>query len=111
MTPNLRELAEEAKDESYPPVMARPLFCSVEVLRYVEAATPSAIIALLDENERLEKLDWVEALKIAEDVFNQYKINQPKWWKRMDGTPILNDISVLMAEAYLKGFKGRNNGN
>ncbi len=44
--------------------------------------------------------DFVGSLKIAEAVFAQYRIDQPKWWKRMDGTPILNDVAVRMAEAF-----------
>jgi hypothetical protein len=45
-------------------------------------------------------LDFVRALKIAEGVFEQYGKDQPKWWRRMDGTPILNDVAVRMAEAF-----------
>lgn len=45
-------------------------------------------------------LDFVRALKIAEGVFEQYRKDQPKWWRRMDGTPILNDVAVRMAEAF-----------
>lgn len=45
-------------------------------------------------------MNFVEALKIAEGVFEQYRKDQPKWWKRMDGTPILNDVAVRMAEAF-----------
>lgn len=47
-------------------------------------------------------MSFVEALKLAESVMEQYRLDQPKWWKRMDGTPILNDVSVRMAEAFLK---------
>ena len=47
-------------------------------------------------------LDFVIALKIAERVFEQYSKDQPKWWKRMDGTPILNDVAVRMAQAFVK---------
>lgn len=45
-------------------------------------------------------LDFVRALKIAEGVFERYGKDQPKWWRRMDGTPILNDVAVRMAEAF-----------
>lgn len=45
-------------------------------------------------------MNFVEALKVAEAVFETYKYDQPKWWKRMDGTPILNDVAVRMAEAF-----------
>lgn len=45
-------------------------------------------------------MDFVEALAIANGVFDQYKADQLKWWKRMDGTPILNDVAVRMAMAF-----------
>lgn len=44
--------------------------------------------------------DFVWLLSIAEGVFAKYKVEQPRWWKRMDGTPILNDVAVRMAEAF-----------
>jgi hypothetical protein len=47
----------------------------------------------------------IEALKVCDRVFNKYKDDQPHWWKRMDGTPILNDVSVRMAEAFLEEFR------
>jgi len=47
-------------------------------------------------------MDFIQALKIAQDVFEQYHIDQPKMWKRMDGTPILNDVGVRMAMAFLE---------
>lgn len=45
-------------------------------------------------------LDFIEALFIANGVFDQYKVDQYKWWHTMDGTPILNDVAVRMAEAF-----------
>lgn len=45
-------------------------------------------------------MDFVDALKIAQDVMDQYKCDHPKWWKRMDGTPILNDLPVRMASEF-----------
>lgn len=45
-------------------------------------------------------IGFVEALAIAEGVLARYKQDQPKWWKRMDGTPIVNDIAVRMAQAF-----------
>ena len=50
-------------------------------------------------------LDFVKALKIAEGVFEKYRTDQPKWWRRMDGTPILNDVAVRMAEAFRDHMK------
>lgn len=46
-------------------------------------------------------MDFVKALEIAKGVLEQYRQDQPKWWKRMDGTPILNDVAVRMAEAFI----------
>ncbi len=46
-------------------------------------------------------MDFVEALKIAEGVMSYYKTNHPIWYRRMEGTPILNDIPCLMAEAFV----------
>lgn len=43
---------------------------------------------------------FVQSLKTAQAVFERYKEEQPKWWKRMDGTPILNDVAVRMAQAF-----------
>lgn len=51
--------------------------------------------------ERLKAPDFVTALSVANDVFKQYQKDQYKWWRRMDGTPILNDIAVRMAEAFI----------
>jgi hypothetical protein len=46
--------------------------------------------------------DLVTCLALAQEVFEQYKIDHPKWWKRMDGTPILNDVAVLMAQKFVE---------
>ena len=45
-------------------------------------------------------MDFIQALDIANAVFDQYKVHHLKWWKRIDGTPILNDVSVRMATAF-----------
>ncbi len=45
-------------------------------------------------------MNFIEAMKVAEGVFEQYRLHQLKWWRRMDGTPILNDIAVRMAVAF-----------
>jgi hypothetical protein len=55
------------------------------------------------------KTDFVTCLKLAEEVFEQYKDAHPKWWRRMDGTPILNDVSVLMAEKFNNHIYGLEN--
>lgn len=46
-------------------------------------------------------MNFIEALKVANGVLETYKREQPKWWARMDGTPILNDLAVRMAEAFV----------
>jgi hypothetical protein len=39
-----------------------------------------------------ETMDWVgQGLDV-------WKIRRPKWWKRIDGTPIPNDLTVVIAE-------------
>jgi hypothetical protein len=47
-------------------------------------------------------MNFLQALKIAEGVLNQYREDHPKWWKRMDGTPILSDLAVRMAAAFVE---------
>lgn len=41
---------------------------------------------------------WSDALLIIQRGMDEYKARHPKWWKRMDGTPILNDLPVVIAE-------------
>ncbi|MGM3410601.1 hypothetical protein [Ralstonia holmesii] len=53
-----------------------------------------------DEREDEAPFDFHRALQIANGVMEQYKSDQPRWWKRMDGTPILNDLPVIMALAF-----------
>jgi len=55
------------------------------------------------------KTDFVICLKLAEEAFEQYKEAQPKWWRRMAGTPILNDVAVLMAEKFNSHIYGLEN--
>lgn len=47
-------------------------------------------------------MNFIEAMKIAEGVLAQYKIDQLKWWKRLDGTPMLNDLAVRFSEAFME---------
>lgn len=49
-------------------------------------------------------MDFIDALNIATGVFDQYKIDQLKWWKKMDGTPILNDVAVRMAMEFVHAW-------
>lgn len=46
-------------------------------------------------------IGFIAALKICETVMADYKRDHLKWWKRMDGTPILNDLPVRMATAFI----------
>lgn len=46
-------------------------------------------------------MNFVEALKVSQGVLETYKQNYPKFWLKLDGTPILNDLSVRMAEAFV----------
>lgn len=55
----------------------------------------------------MANLDFVESMEIARGVLAQYKLDHLKWWRRMDGTPILNDLAVRMAIAFLKAERER----
>lgn len=57
--------------------------------------------------EVLAPLDFVQALGIAQSVFDLYKKEQYVWWRKMDGTPMLNDIAVRMAEAFRDAVSGK----
>lgn len=52
------------------------------------------------EGESHVPIGFVDALAVAQGVLARYKQDHLKWWKRMDGTPLLNDIAVRMAEAF-----------
>ncbi len=41
---------------------------------------------------------WTDALLIIQRGMDAYKAKHLKWWKWMDGTPILNDLPVMIAE-------------
>lgn len=76
-----------------------------ETLSMEDGATPADYLQRARDirewcHDHQSALNFVDALKIAESVFEQYHKDQPKWWKRMDGTPILNDVAVRMAEAF-----------
>lgn len=59
-------------------------------------------LAALNKHLSSRKLDFVAAIKIAEGVMGKYREEQPKWWKRMDGTPIINDLPTRMAVAFVE---------
>ncbi len=44
--------------------------------------------------------DFVASLDIAQATLEKYKADWPKWFKRIDHTPIPNDLCCRMAEAY-----------
>lgn len=78
-----------------------------EIMSMEDGATPADYLQRARDirewcHDHQTPLNFVDALKIAEEVFEQYHKDQPKWWRRMDGTPILNDIAVRMAEAFRK---------
>lgn len=50
------------------------------------------------------RFDFADALKRADNVFHKYREDQPKWWRRMDGTPILNDVAVRMAQEIISAY-------
>jgi hypothetical protein len=45
-----------------------------------------------------EVMDFVQAMQKADEIFEEYKRSHPMWWKLLDGTPIINDLSVKFAE-------------
>lgn len=76
-----------------------------EIMSMEDGATPADYLQRARDirewcHDHQTPLNFVDALKIAEAVFEQYQKDQPKWWRRMDGTPILNDVAVRMAEAF-----------
>lgn len=79
--------------------MTRPTIAELE--KILSSDEPCSIELLPNgELRAVPRMDFVAALKIAEGVFEQYRKDQPKWWCKMDGTPILNDVAVRMAEAF-----------
>lgn len=54
-------------------------------------------------------MNFIEAMKIAEGVLAKYKIDQLKWWKRLDGTPMLNDLAVRFSEAFMEAATEKKN--
>lgn len=51
------------------------------------------------------QFDFADALKRADNVLQKYREDQPKWWRRMDGTPILNDVAVRMAQEIISVYR------
>lgn len=56
-------------------------------------------------SEKPLAFDFIASLDIATAVLEKYKADWPKWFKRIDGTPIPNDLCCRMAEAYRDEFK------
>ena len=46
-------------------------------------------------------MDFITAMNIVEEGFRVWreKPHNAKWWRRIDGTPIPNDLAVNIAEA------------
>src|SRR5208283_1415179 len=65
------------------------------------AEPPSATAAKCQPTPPTATFGFTEALALADTVLATYKAEQYAWWKRMDGTPMLNDIAVRMATAFL----------
>jgi hypothetical protein len=81
-----------------------------EIMSMEDGATPADYLQRARDirewcHDHQTPLDFVESLKIAESVFEKYRNDQPKWWRRMDGTPILNDVAVRMAEAFRDHYR------
>lgn len=44
-------------------------------------------------------MNFTERLRVINDIFDKYKTDYPKFGKRLNGTPIQNDISVRIANS------------
>jgi len=51
-----------------------------------------------------ERLSFMEAMSLAERGLEIWKAKEhnAKWWRRIDGTPIPNDLLVNIAEEFAK---------
>lgn len=63
----------------------------------LETPSPSGDSAALSSNP---KLDYVEALRIADAIFETYRTDWPSYWRKLEGTPIRNDLAVRIAQAF-----------
>jgi hypothetical protein len=101
------------------PVVIEPRFSRYDILRQaiIEVLPKELNVRVQERYEdllarngavwarhKLEDFDFVHALSVAKEVFEHYKIDHHRWWRRMDGTPILNDVAVRMAEAFRDAF-------
>lgn len=52
-------------------------------------------------------MTFSEAFEIIEEGFNEWKNKEhnKRWWKKIDGTPIPNDLKVNIAMAFAKRDK------
>ena len=51
---------------------------------------------------RHKPLDFVSALAIADRALGTLKSDYPRWWRRIDDTPLPNDIAVRIAVAFVE---------
>ena len=67
-----------------------------------DATTGGCLVCEVEElRAKLERVrNFHYGLEIAKSVFDGYRTNHPRWWHEMNGTPILNDIAVRMAQAF-----------
>lgn len=65
-----------------------------------EIDLPESLSSAGPSEQPATAIDFVQALSIAQGVFDKYKKEQYVWWRKMDGTPILGDVAVRMAEAF-----------
>ena len=54
-------------------------------------------------------MNFMQAMDIVEEGFRIWrgKEHNAKWWKRIDGTPIPNDLAVNIAEAMCRSSAAR----
>lgn len=81
-----------------------------EIMSMEDGATPDSYLQRAREirqwcYDHQTPLDFVESLKIADSALEGYKTDHPRMWNRVDGTPIPNDISVRMAQAFCAHYR------
>jgi hypothetical protein len=79
-----------------PKLMDDPKVMEAECRRFITSIYAGPYVPL----HTTKRLTFTEARAVAQGVFERYKADQPTWWGCMDGTPILNDVAVRMAQAF-----------
>lgn len=59
-----------------------------------------------DAEPQVKPINLIDAMKIADAGFASYAAAHPKWFKRIDGTPIPNDLGMHMAQAIVNATGG-----